>query len=156
MKRAAQANSSRPPPRSRVQLLGQVRKRIKKILKRMEPEDELAIFIAGAPWLGARRPPGCFRRSGRDLLSLGCTRPKSGQGAALNFFRRRGCVVSIRDRVREDVSPARLFRNGRWTRALCSGHTTENPHAMSIPLLLRIGLFLFVHAGIVAGVFAFP
>jgi len=27
---------------------------------------------------------------------------------------------------------------------------------MSIPLLLRIGLFLFVHAGIVAGVLAFP
>ena len=42
-------------------------------------------------------------------------------------------------------------------RARCARvNATENPHAMSIPLLLRIGLFLFVHAGIVAGVLAFP
>jgi hypothetical protein len=42
---------------------------------------------------------------------------------------------------------------GRQTRC---PRVTNGSHAMSFPLLLRIGLFLCVHVGIVAGVLAFP
>jgi len=64
------------------------------------------------------------------------------------------CQIGIAFEKMHASPPA--FRNGRWARALCSGHANGNPPPMSTPLLLRIGLFLCVHVGIVAGVLAFP
>jgi len=50
----------------------------------------------------------------------------------------------------------RVFQERSMGARVVLGSREREPHPMSTPLLLRIGLFLCVHVGIVAGVLAFP